>query len=58
MIRLILEKADLTQRKPLQGLLWYEKGIPVGTVRVLQSLPRKQGQKEYEWEEVQIEAGT
>ena len=57
MIRILLDKADLTQRKPLQGLVWYEQGKPVGTVRFLQSLPRKQGQKEYEWEEVKFELG-
>ena len=56
MIRIILDRADLTQRKPLQGLVWYEQGNPVGTVRLLQSLPRKQGQKKYEWEEVPIES--
>jgi hypothetical protein len=55
MIRILIEKADLSHPKPLHGLIWYEQGKPVGTVRFLQSLPRKQGQKEYEWEEVPIE---
>ena len=55
MIRIIIKEQPAG--KPLNGLLYYKNGLPIGVVQVLQTLPRKPGQKDYEWEEVKIELG-
>lgn len=53
MIRIVIDKQD--KGTLYNGLLYYKDGFPYGVVRVLQALPRKPGQKDYEWEEVKIE---
>lgn len=53
MIRIVIEKGKGGQKGT--GLVYFKDGEAYGIAKVLQSLPRKQGQQHYEWEEVKIE---
>lgn len=53
MIRIIVTPGKHNERAT--GIVYYKNGKMIGTIKVLQTLPRKPGQKDYEWEEVKIE---
>ena len=53
MIRIVVEKPK--KPKKLDGLIYYKNGHPLGEVKFYFAPPRKQGQRDYEFEEVNVE---
>lgn len=53
MLRIVVESPKKVQK--LEGLIYYKDGHPHGTVKFFFAPPRKQGQRDYEFEEVKVE---